>query len=135
MYCIPLNLMMIIFHLKLLKKHEFNKYEHKLTMQEIWKHSNEWQKNVNDNSNLRIIKDNKVVSVSFDYYDSIILKKLQECGEIKTVEFVAILLQSIYLYDTVLIYLVDRLIRQGKVVYVNKEEKLWKSVIKINDLS
>lgn len=122
------------FSPKSIKNNEFNKYEHKLTMQEIKKYSNEWQKIVNDNSNLRIIKENEVVSVSFDYYDSIILKKLQECGEIKTVKFVAILLQSIYLYDTVLIYLVDRLIRQGKVIYVNKEEKLWNSIIKINDL-
>lgn len=123
------------FSPEVIKEGNFNKFEHKLTMQEIKKYSNEWQEIVNANSNMRVIEDNKIMSVSFDYYNSIILGKLKEYNKIKTAEFIAILLQSIYLFDTVLTYLVERLIKQEKIIFVNKEEKLWKSIIKINNLS
>lgn len=85
-----------------------------------------WQKIVNDNSNMRVIEDNKIMSVSFDYYNSIILEKLKDYKKIKVAEFIGILLQSIYLYDTVLTYLVDRLIKQEKIIFVNKEKNMEK---------
>ena len=49
------------------------KYEHKLTKEEIIKYNKEWLRIVNNNSDMRIINDNKVECVSFNYYDSYIL--------------------------------------------------------------
>ena len=109
------------------------KFEHKLTKQEIKEHSNEWKQIVRDDSDMRIIKNGKAISVSFNYYDDIILNKLKELGEVKTVSLVGNLMKDIHLYDTVFTYLIDRLIKDKKIIITNKDERLWKSIIKINN--
>ncbi len=109
------------------------KFEHKLTKQEIKEYSNEWKQIVIDNSEMRIIKNGKAISVSFNYYDDIILSKLKELGEVRTVSLVGNLMKDIHLYDTVFTYLVDRLIKDKKIIITNKDERLWKSTIKINN--
>ena len=110
---------------------ELSKLEHKLTKEEIKKYSNEWKEIISDNLDLRIIENNKVKSVTFDYYNDIILNKLNELGEIKMVSLVGRLLSGIHLYDTVFTYLIYRLIKEGKIIITSKEERYWKSIIKI----
>lgn len=85
---------------------ELSKLEHKLTKEEIKKYSNEWKKVINNNLDMRIIENNKVKSVIFDYYNDIILNKLNELGEVKMVSLVSRLMSDIHLYDTVFIYLI-----------------------------
>lgn len=109
---------------------ELSKLEHKLTKEEIRKHSNEWKEIINDNLDMRIIENNKVKSVTFDYYNDIILNKLNELGEVKMVSLVSRLMSDIHLYDTVFIYLIYRLIKEEKIIIISKDKKYWKSVIK-----
>lgn len=110
---------------------ELSKLEHKLTKEEIKKYSNEWKEIISDNLDLRIIENNKVKSVTFDYYNDIILNKLNELGEVKMVSLVGRLMSGIHLYDTVFTYLIYRLIKEGKIIITSKEERYWKNIIKI----
>lgn len=109
---------------------ELSKLEHKLTKEEIKKYSNEWKEIINDNLDMRIIENNKVKSVIFDYYNDIILNKLNELGEVKMVSLVGRLMSDIHLYDTVFTYLIYRLIKEEKIIITGKDERYWKSIIK-----
>ena len=60
-----------------------------------------------------------------------ILNKLNELGEVKMVSLVGRLMSGIHLYDTVFTYLIYRLIKEGKIIITSKEERYWKSIIKI----
>lgn len=111
---------------------ELSKIEHKLTKEEIRKYSNEWKEIINDNLDMRIIENNKVKSVTFDYFNDIILNKLNELGEVKIVGLVGRLISDIHLYDTVFTYLIYRLIKKEKIIITTKDERYWKSIIKIN---
>lgn len=110
---------------------ELLKLEHKLTKEEIKKYSNEWKEIVNNNLDMRIIENNKVKSVAFDYYNDIILNKLNELGEVKMVSLVGKLMSDIHLYDTVFTYLIYRLIKKEKIIVTIKNERYWKSIIKV----
>lgn len=109
---------------------ELSKLEHKLTKEEIKKYSNEWKEIINDNLDMRIIENNKVKSVTFDYYNDIILNKLNELGEVKMVSLVGRLMSDTHLYDTVFTYLIYRLIKEEKIIITGKDERYWKSIIK-----
>lgn len=109
---------------------ELSKLGHKLTKEEIKKYSNEWKEIINDNLDMRIIENNKVKSVTFDYYNDIILNKLNELGKVKMVSLVGMLMSDIHLYDTVFTYLIYRLIKEGKIIIADKDERYWKSIIK-----
>lgn len=109
---------------------ELSKLEHKLTKEEIKKYSNEWKKVINDNLDMGIIENNKVKSVTFDYYNDIILNKLNELGEVKMVSLVGRLMSDIHLYDTVFTYLIYRLIKEEKIIIISKDKRYWESVIK-----
>lgn len=80
---------------------------------------------------MRIIENNKVKSVTYDYYNDIILNKLNELGEVKMVSLVGRLMSNIHLYDTVFTYLIYRLIKEEKIIVTSKDERYWKSIIKI----
>lgn len=53
---------------------EMLKYERKLTETEINKYKEEWIRLVGENSELRFLKDKKVISVKYDYLNDYILK-------------------------------------------------------------
>ena len=110
---------------------KLSKLEHRLTKEEIQKYSNEWKEIIDDNLDMRIIENNKVKSVTFDYYNDIILNKLNELGEVKMVSLVGRLMSDIHLYDTVFSYLIYRLIKEEKIIVIGKDERYWKSIIKI----
>jgi len=40
------------------------------------------------------------------------------------------LMSDIHLYDTVFTYLIYRLIKEGKIIIADKDERYWKSIIK-----
>ena len=111
---------------------ELTKFEHKLTQEEILNFSNIWQKIIDINSEMRILENGIVKSVSIDYYDSMILGKLRLLGPIKLSSFVANLMSDIYLIDSLYVYLIDRLIENNKIKIVQKSStRFFDNVIKI----
>ncbi len=91
------------------------KFEHKLTKQEITNNAQRWEKLLNKNSDLRIIKDGCIESVTIDYYDSFILDTLRKMGKSKISQLVGKLMGYINLQDTMYVYLINRLIESGKI--------------------
>ncbi len=82
---------------------------------------------------MRIMENNNVKCVSFDYYNDTILDLLKELGEVKTIKLVARLMANIYFSDIFLTYLIYRLIKKGIIIVTKKEKRLWESTIKINN--
>lgn len=108
---------------------ELTKLEHKLSKEEILKYSNEWEKVVKDNSDMRVMENGKVKSVTFDYYNNLILNKLDELGEVKTVFLIANLMTDYHLTDIFFDYLINRLIKLDKIRIVKMENNLLQSII------
>lgn len=50
---------------------------------EITEYSNTWENLIRENADLRIIKNNSLISVSFEYFDDKILKTLKKLGKTK----------------------------------------------------
>lgn len=108
--------------------------EHKLTNKEIEENVKTWNELVNKNSDLRIINNDSVKSVSIDFYDDYILKKLKSIGKIKISKLVGIIMQDIYLIDNMIIYLINRLIKSKKIkITLVNNDKYPENLIEIND--
>lgn len=110
---------------------ELIKLEHKLSKEEIFDYTIEWKKVVEDNSDMRVIENNKVKSVSLDYYDDIILNRLSELGEVKSVLLTANLMKDYHMSDIFISYLINRLIKTNKIKIIEEGKSLWHSVIAI----
>lgn len=110
---------------------DLTKLEHKLSKEEIFEYANLWKKVVKDNSNMRIMENGEVKSVSFDYYNDVILDKLKELGEVKSVMLAANLMIDYHMSDIFISYLVYRLIKSNKIKIVKEGKSLWHSVITI----
>lgn len=95
-------------------------YEQKLTNNDILELSKVWYYIKNNNVDIRIMENNKVKLVSYDYFDDIIINKLKELGEIKQVVLVANLLSNFHLIDLIFVYLINRLIKDNKIVIIKK---------------
>ena len=108
--------------------------EHKLTNKETEENVKTWNELINKNSDLRIINNDGVKSVSFDFYDDYILKKLKSIGKIKISKLVGIIMQDIYLIDIMIIYLINRLIKSKKIkITLVNNDKYSENLIEIND--
>ena len=108
--------------------------EHKLTNKEIEENVKTWNELINKNSDLRIINNDGVKSVSFDFYDDYILKELKSIGKIKISKLVGIIMQDIYLIDNMIIYLINRLIKSKKIkITLVNNDKYPENLIEIND--
>lgn len=94
---------------------QLSKLEHKLTNKEITSNANIWKDLVNKNSDLRIINQGYVKSVSIDFYDNYILDTLKLMGKVKMSQLVAKLMGEVYLHDTMYVYLIKRLITNNKI--------------------
>lgn len=64
---------------------ELLKYEHNLTKEEKDKYKNEWIKLVNENSEIRLFKNGKIISTNYDYLDKYIDKYYDKNNIRKTV--------------------------------------------------
>lgn len=96
--------------------------EHKLTKEEILSFSNEWVNIRNINSEMRILENNKVKSVSYDYFYDEILEKLKKLGAVKQIHLIGQLVADNHMIDTIFVYLINRLIRLNKIDIVEKDE-------------
>lgn len=111
---------------------ELTKLEHKLSKDQIRKHSNEWQIIKNKKSDMRILENKKVKLVSFDYYNEEILNLIKELGEVKIVRLVGLFMDNHYLQDLVVSYFVDRLINEEKIKVIKYGERFFENVVAIN---
>lgn len=111
---------------------ELIKFEHKLSKEEIRKHSNEWQIIKNNKSDMRILENKKVKLVSFNYYNEEILNLLKELGEVKIVRLVGLFMNNHYLQDLVISYFVSKLISDKKIKVIKYGERFFENVIAIN---
>lgn len=110
---------------------ELIKLEHKLSKEEIFAYATLWKKVVKENSNMRIMENEKVKSVSLDYYNDVILEKLKELGEIKSVTLSANIMIDYHISDLFISYLIYRLIKSNKIKIIKEGKSLWHCVITI----
>ena len=112
---------------------ELAKLEHKLSKDELFKYATEWKELVKENSKMRIIENGKIKSVSLDYYNDVILNRLNELGETKLVSLSADLMRDYHMYDIFITYLIKRVIKLKKIKILKEEKNLWSSVITTNN--
>lgn len=111
---------------------KLSRLEHKLTKNEIIKYSDMWEEIVKINSEMRVLEDGIVKSVSISYYDNMILAKLKKLGQVKVSKLVATLMKEIYLIDNLYVYLIKRLIRNNKIKIVkNDDDRFFNSVVEL----
>lgn len=99
---------------------QLEQYEHRLTEEEIKNYSLLWENIVKNNSQMRIIEDDKILNVNYDYYDSKIIKTLQFIGKCRKIDLIIELEKSIYVNDSLLIVLIDELINTRKINIIEK---------------
>ena len=92
-----------------------SKLEHKLSVKEINDNAKIWNDLVSKNTDLRVIDNNDIKSVSFDFYDHFILDNLKIMGKVKISSLVGKLMQQVYLHDNMWVYLIERLIEKHKI--------------------
>lgn len=106
--------------------------EHKLSDNEMNNFANEWIKIVRDNSEMRVLENGKIKSVSINYYDNLILEKLKLLGQVKVAKLVALLMSEVYLADSLYVYLINRIIKNNKIKIVNENNnRFFDNVIDI----
>lgn len=108
------------------------KFERKLSKQEINNNAGVWEKLVRENTDLRIIENGVVKSVSLDYYDEYILKNLKMMGKVKISQLVGKLIQNVYLQDILYIYLIEKLIKDRKIkIILDNNIRYFENLIEI----
>lgn len=113
---------------------ELSKLEHKLTRQEINDNAQAWEKLVSVNSDLRIIENGYIKSVTLDYYDEKILNTLKELGKVKMSKLVGVLMANVDLLDTLYVYLIERLIKNGKIkITLNNDIRYFDNIIEVTN--
>lgn len=106
--------------------------EHKLSKDDIFKFSSIWEELVNNNSEMRILENGIVKSVSINYYDNMILDKLKSLGSVKVSKLVAMLMQEIYLIDILYVYFINNLIKNDKIKVVKIDnDRFFDNVIEL----
>ena len=110
------------------------KYERKLSFEDINNFSNEWEYIKNTKTDMRLMINNKLELVGFDYFDDIILEKLNELGCVKESKLVATLLVKYHIVDSIFVYLIDRLICKNKIKVIEQSEsgRKFDNIIEIN---
>ena len=106
--------------------------EHKLSKDDIFKFSSIWEELVNNNSEMRILENGIVKSVSINYYDNMILDKLKSLGSVKVSKLVVMLMQEIYLIDILYVYFINNLIKNDKIKVVKIDnDRFFDNVIEL----
>ena len=99
------------------------KLEHLLTEDEINNYAQKWLQIKNNPNDMRILANSNVKCISFDYFDEDIIKKIKEVGTIKISRLTVLLMVDYHLSDTIIFYLIKRLIniKKIKILKENKE--------------
>lgn len=110
---------------------------HELSKNDIVNYSKEWERVKKENSELRIINNKKVKSISFVYFDEIILNNLKKYDEAKKYELVLKLMIEYKLSEIEPLFLIERLINKNKILLVKEDIHgcTMNDIIKINETS
>lgn len=103
-------------------------FEHIYPKKEIKNFSKEWNKIRNTKSELRIIEDEKIKLVSYDYFDNEILKILDKKQK-RIISLAAELSSKHYLSETIFIFLIKRLLDKNKIKIIKKSENYIENII------
>lgn len=106
-------------------------HEHILSKEDINKLLKEWNKIVEEKSDLRIIKSGKIKFVKYDFFNDEIINILNKKGSTSIIDLIYELNVKYHLDDRIIRFLIDRLINMGKLNIVEKNEKYIKSIVKI----
>lgn len=120
----------------MLREHELEELtekEHKLTNEEIIELSNLWNKIKTQKTDMRIMEHGNVKLVSYDYFNDTLLNKLNELGGAKSAELVGHIMSNLHISDTIILYLVERLIKLNKIVIIKDDDRLWNCIIKVKN--
>lgn len=104
-----------------------------LTSNDIDLYSSEWNEILNNNSDFRIMINNKCEAVNYNYFDSEILNSLKDYGEIKKSYLVLDFMKKYYISDLLGSYLIDRLIYENKIIITKKSDRSFDDIIKLNN--
>lgn len=111
---------------------ELSKLEYKLSEEDIIKYIELWNKVIHNKSDMRILENNEVKLVSYDYYNDEILNLLNELGDVKISKLVCMFMKDHYLQDLVISYLIERLIKDNKIKIIKYEERFFENIITLN---
>ena len=106
-------------------------HEHILSKEDINKLLKEWNKIVEENSDLKIIKSGKIKSVKYDFFNDEIINILNKKGSASIIDLIYELNVKYHLDDRIIRFLIDRLIDLGKLGITEKNEKYIKSIVKV----
>lgn len=110
------------------------KNEKKLTTFEINNFSNEWNKLVEINSDLRVLENGIIVNKQYSDYDNIILGMLKKLGQCRISDLVSELMDNFVINDSgsiVYLYLIDKLINNNRIKIISKGERHFTDIIEI----
>ncbi len=115
---------------------EFVKKEHILKKYEMEQYKKEWEKIVNENTELRFMINGSVKSVNIDYFDNEVLERLKKFGEVNIYSLVADLMGNpivpfVHYSDYIYLYLINRLIDNKFIKKIQKDDKIF---VKINEM-
>ena len=110
------------------------KNEHKLTKEEITKLSDLWKKIINQKSDMRIMENKNIKLVSYDYFNDTLLNKLKELGGVKCAELIGHIISNLHISDSIILYLIERLIKSKKIIIIKNDDKLINSIIKVHNV-
>lgn len=116
---------------------ELTKKEHNLKKYEIEQYKKEWEKIVEENTELRFMMNGSVKSVNINHFDNKILERLKILGETNIYFLVADLILNpivpfVSYSDYIYLYLIHNLIDNKFIKKVKKDDKIF---IKINEMS
>lgn len=111
---------------------ELSKLEYKLSEEDIIKYIELWNKIIHNKSDMRILENNEVKLVSYDYYNDEILNLLNELGDVKISRLVLMFMKEHYLQDLIISYLIERLIKDNKIKIIKYEERFFDNIITLN---
>lgn len=107
--------------------------EYMLKKCEISQYKEEWKQIVKENTELRFMVNGVVKSVNIDYFDSEILNRLEQLGEVNIYSLVASLIGNpimpyVSYSDYIYLYLIKRLIDNNMIKKIEKNDKIFLTV-------
>lgn len=105
-------------------------FEHKLSKKEIYELSDKWDMIKKKNTDLRIIKNNNIKSVNYEYFDNEIINIMTSLKKTTIIGLTYELVIRYHISECVFIFLISRLIDLEKIKIVETNETYIKSVIK-----
>lgn len=110
-------------------------YEKQLTLDDINKYSNKWDKLVEANSDLRVLENEIIKNKNYSDYDKLILDELSKIEPCTLINLITNLMANFVINNTsstVYQYLIDKLIFQNKIEVIEKRKRHLDDIIKKN---